>query len=127
CHSVWGMTRHPSRDGRPTTVALRGRARALSGAPPQLGLDESLDVAVQDRIDVPDLDARPVVLHQPVGMQDVGADLRAELDVAPLAAEVLDPLLTLAAGALGQTRGQDAHRHRPVLQLRALVLTDRRD
>ena len=47
-------------------------ALLLAGGPTaKLGFDEPVDVAVQDGVDVPHLDARPVVLHQPVGLQDV--------------------------------------------------------
>jgi hypothetical protein len=63
-----------------------------------------------------------MVLHHPVRMEHVRADLRAERDVAPFAAELLelgDPLL---AHPLGQTRLQDAHRDVPVLELGTLVL-----
>src|SRR5918996_197690 len=90
-------------------------------------LDERPDVAVEDTVDVPDLHAGAVVLDQPVRVEDVRADLGAELDVAAFASQVLDPLRTLAPGQVHQPGGEDPHGHGPILLLRALVLAGRGD
>src|SRR5207344_1500713 len=122
--------------GRTKTKDLVRRSEALVcllrviprlGPAAELGLDQLLEIAIQDPIDVADLDVGPVVLHEPVRRQDVGADLRAEVDPLAFAPEVLELGLLLLPHALGQTGLEDPHRHRPVLQLRALVLTRRRD
>ncbi len=93
----------------------------------ELRLDERLDVSVQHRVDVSHLEASAVVLDQPIRLQDVGADLRAELDVLAFAPQVFQPLLALPAHPLGQPGLQDAHSHSPVLNLGPLVLARRRD
>src|SRR3954467_14156472 len=99
-------------------------ASARRGRPPaaQLSRDERLDVAVEHRGDVADLDVGAVVLGELVGMQHVGADLGAEPDLHPPAAggaELLEPALPLPLGKPGP---QDLHGDRTVLELRALVL-----
>src|SRR5690606_27153986 len=72
-------------------IALRGSAslrlrvgvsgRGGAGGLLQVFLDEGVDLAVEDGVGVADLLAGAVVLHQAVGMEDVGADLAAEGDV----------------------------------------------
>src|SRR5262249_22185686 len=47
----------------------------------QIALDEHVDVAVEHAIDVADLFLGAVILHHLVGVQDVAADLAAEVDV----------------------------------------------
>src|SRR3954464_14835108 len=46
----------------------------------QVGLDERVDVAVEDARDVADRLLGPVILGQLIGMQHVAADLAAEAD-----------------------------------------------
>src|SRR5215203_4844296 len=43
----------------------------------QIGVDEAVDVPVQDPLGVPDLVARPMVLDLLVRLEDVAADVRA--------------------------------------------------
>src|SRR6266508_1321608 len=90
-----------------------GRA-AFFRPPPQLGLDELVDVPVQHPVHIADLEVRPVVLHQPVRREDVGADLGAEIDPPALASKRLEPLLLLPSHPFGQPGLQDPHSDRPV-------------
>src|SRR5678815_890124 len=46
----------------------------------QVGLDEVVEVAVEDRVHVSHLQIGAVIGHQPIGRQDIRADLRAPLD-----------------------------------------------
>src|SRR5207249_6677580 len=55
----------------------RRRRRLLA----QVGLDEHVDVAVEDGVGVADLGVRAVVLHHAVGLEHVGAALVAEADI----------------------------------------------
>src|SRR5438270_9473192 len=56
-----------------------GAGGGAAGLPAQVCLHEFLQVAVEDGLGVADLDARPVVLDQRVGMEDVAPDLAAPL------------------------------------------------
>ena len=85
-------------------------------------MDEAVQVTVEDAVRVADLEVGPVVLDHRVRVQDVGADLRAEVDVLRLAALLRDLLLAAALLGLDQLRAQHRHRGRAVRGLRALVL-----
>jgi len=63
------------------------------------------------------LEVSAVVLDHRVRVQDVGADLRAEVDVQRLAALLGDLLLALALLELGQPGAQHRHRGRAVGRL----------
>src|SRR6185295_8237086 len=115
----------PSAYDRGSCVRLR-RSRRL-GPPTEFRLDQLLEVAVEDAVDVADLDVGPVVLHEPVWGEDVGTDLRTEVDPLAFAPQVLEFGLLLLPHPLGQPSLEDPHRHGPVLQLRTLVLARRRD
>src|SRR5918996_305981 len=95
----------------------------VSATVSQICLDEPLEVAVEDRVGVGHLHTRTVVLHEPIGVENVGADLRPELDVASFSSQLLDLVVALAPGQVRQTGLEDAHGHRPVLHLGPLVLT----
>ena len=56
----------------------------------QIGIDEFINVAVHDRVDVSVLVIRPVILHQSVRHKDVGADLRTPLDGLLFAIDIVD-------------------------------------
>src|SRR5206468_1969081 len=56
----------------------------------EVGPDERIDPAVEDRVHVTDLVLGPVVLHEAIRLQDVRSDLAAEVDV------LLLPFLHLA-------------------------------
>src|ERR687890_255417 len=57
-----------------------GRAGLYSGAAPEVGVDKSVDVAVEDTLNVAGLRASTQVLDHLVGVEDVGADLGPEAD-----------------------------------------------
>jgi hypothetical protein len=78
------VSRISSSLGRTKTNDLVRRSEALIvplrftpklGPAAELGLDQLLQIAVQDPIDVADLHVGAVVLHESVRRQDVGADL----------------------------------------------------
>src|SRR5215469_6791322 len=95
---------------------------ALAQAPPQPGLDERLQLAVQHRLDVADLHAGPNVLDERVGLQHVVPDLVAEVGRHHLAAQLIAPPGGLLLLVLEQPRAQHLHRDLAVLDLRAFVL-----
>src|SRR5438876_1694534 len=88
----------------------------------QVGLDERVEVAVQDGRDVAHLHVGPVVLDELVGLEDIGADLTAEADLLLLADEGVELLLLLLLCQLVEARPQHLHRPHLVFQLGALVL-----
>src|SRR5213080_3519108 len=90
---------------------LTGPPLGLASArPEQVGPDQPVEVAVHHRLDVADLEPRPVVLDELVGMKRVRADLTAEGDLLLLAGELVEPLF------------ENSHRRVAVAKLRALVL-----
>src|SRR5690606_3604089 len=82
CHSpfmVW-IVRSPSQATRPTCLLLRD-------APPQVGFDERVEVAVEDFEGIAGLEVHPVVLDELLRLQHVVPDrLAAEADLRLLAA-----------------------------------------
>src|SRR6185312_13214977 len=88
----------------------------------QPGVHERVEVAVEHAVDVADFDLGAGVLAHLVGLEDVGADLAAEVDVE------LGVLHLAGGGAffleleLVEARAQDLHRHVLVFVLGALVL-----
>ena len=71
---------------------------------------------------LPHLDVRAVVLDALLGVEGVGADLAAEVDLRCSPRERRELLLALLPLVLVEPRAQHLHRRRPVLVLRALVL-----
>src|SRR5665213_4001464 len=55
----------------------------------QVGLDERVDVAVEDAAHIADLLLRPVILHELIGVQDVAANLAAEGNLLLRATDLL--------------------------------------
>src|SRR5437870_8513708 len=88
----------------------------------QSGLDEAVEIAVQDGPGVAELDPRAVVLHQGVRVQYVAAYLIPPLRRPVLPAELLLLLLLLLDAQLEEAGAEDPHRDLPVAKLRALVL-----
>ena len=78
--------------------------------------------AVENAVGVAGLVTRAVVLHHPVGMQHVRADLAAPLDRLLLADALLLLGAPLVQRLLIEPRAQDPHRHVAVAPLAALVL-----
>src|SRR5205823_13905818 len=95
--------------------------------PRERGLDEGIDVAAEHPGRVADLDARAVVLHEGVRMEDVGADLASPVGGAHLATFLRLGLFLLAHLPLEQPCAKDLHRGLLVLKLRTLVLAGHDD
>src|SRR5450631_3939473 len=93
----------------------------------QRGDHELVEVAVQDRVDVADLEARPMVVRLLVGGEYVRPDLAPPLDRLLLGVDVAHFFLLLLLFDLEQLRAQDAHRGRLVLVLGALAVGVHRD
>src|SRR3989475_1871281 len=93
-----------------------------SARPEQVGPDQPVEVAVHHRLDVADLEPRPVVLDELVGMKRVRADLTAEGDLLLLAGELVELLALLLLRQLVEPRFENSHRRVAVAKLRALVL-----
>src|SRR5215212_5955039 len=87
------------------------------------GVDERIEVAVEDAVHIRRLLACAVVLDELVGVEDVGPDLRSPLDVRLLAAYGGDLTLPLLALELEEAGPEDPHRDLAVLVLTPLVLT----
>src|SRR6266850_6769967 len=109
----------------PRSVALSagraaGRCTRTPAAAQEEGPDERIQVAVQNALRVAALEPGAMVLDEGVRLQDVGADLAAEIDVLlrPLLHRAL--LVTLAALHVVQARPEDFHGHVAVPVLRSL-------
>src|SRR5262245_12895074 len=89
-------------------------ARALH----QEGLDERVDVAVEDAVDIADLLFRPMILDQLVWMQHVAANLVAEGDVFFRTADLLQFRLLLLQPEIVESRSEDLHRRITIAVLR---------
>src|SRR5712691_6131 len=80
----------------PARIAARlGR---IPASPQKITADETVKVTVQHTRDIAPLDRRAVILHQGVGLQNVGADLTAKIDLllrSLLHLPLLIPLATL--------------------------------
>ncbi len=91
-----------TRDERRELDVHRGahRLQLTGDAQQQVRAHERVEVAVEHALHVAGLVARAQVLDERVGVQDVGADLRAEVDVLRLALLARDLRLALALLAL---------------------------
>ena len=85
--------------------------------------DEGFEIAVEDLVHVANFDTGTEVLGHAVGLQDVAADLRAELDVELGVFELAADLFLLVELVLVEARAEEFHRLLFVLVLGALVLT----
>src|SRR5215210_1811618 len=88
----------------------------------QVGVDESVEFAVEHPVHVRRLLAGAMILHQLVRVEDVGPDLGPPLDLGLLPALRGDLLLPLLALQLEEPSPQDAHGYFPILVLAPLVL-----
>src|SRR5581483_1428204 len=114
---------HEPRQGTSGRRSARdGGSLRLAASPVEVRLDEGVDVAVENGLHVARLDARPFVLHELVRRERVRADLAAERDVALLAGQLLELRAPFLALTFRETRREDLHRLRAVLDLRPLVL-----
>src|SRR4051812_1954728 len=91
-------------------------------APPQPAIDERVQISIHHRLDIARLHAGAQILHHPVGLKDVTADLIAPGDAALLAIKPFH-LLLLRIHSLRVNAGQkQLHRRGPVLVLGTLAL-----
>src|SRR4051794_26586903 len=117
--------REPFRRASPSSVNVffgRRLPERAAGALHQVALDEDVDVAVENAVDVADLLLRPVILHHLVRMQDVAADLAAEPDLLLDAADLRQLRLVLFHLDVIEARLEHAHRRVAIAVLRSLVL-----
>src|SRR5713101_7503179 len=112
----------PLRAVRSLNVFLSRLAEGAARLLHQIGLDESVDVAIENPIDVPDLLLRAVVFDELVGLQHVAANLAAEGDLFLRTADLLELRLLLLLLQVVQPRLQNLHGGIAVPVLRALVL-----
>src|SRR6185312_17335534 len=87
----------------------------------QVGMNEAVETAVEDRLRVPHYEVGSMVLHQLVRVQHVRANLTPEPDVLRRAALAGQLGLALLLLELGEPRTENAHRRLFVGRLRALV------
>src|SRR5438309_10379939 len=104
-------TAAPAPDLRSVNVFVRrlGAERAARTLH-QVGLDEPVDVAVENPVDVADLLLGAVVLHELIRMQDVAPDLAAERDLLLGAADLIEPRLLFFQLEVVEARLQHLHR-----------------
>src|SRR3989440_1462120 len=88
----------------------------------QIRPDQLVEVAAHHRLDVADLDPRPMVLDELVGMERVRANLAAEGDLLLRTSELGELLALLLVRELVEPRFEDSHRRVAVAELRPLVL-----
>src|SRR5207247_4411924 len=106
----------------PARARGRRRAPVVLPAPLQVRLDEGVELAVEDRLDVARLVPRALVLHELIRRERVAADLTPERDVLLLARQRLELLLPFEALPFGKTRRENLQCLGAVLDLRPLVL-----
>ena len=94
----------------------------IGGCAGEVGVDEAIEVAVHDGIDVRGLKARARVFDEGVGHEDVVADLTAPLDLELRALDVGDLVQMLALLDFNQLRAEHAHAGLLVLELVTLRL-----
>src|SRR5439155_3156560 len=95
---------------------------ALTQAPAKPAFDERVDLAVEHRLRVPDLEPGAHVLDQCVRLEHVVPNLRSELRRHHLPADLVEVRRGLLLLALEQACLQHLHRHLAVFHLRPLVL-----
>src|SRR4051812_40724460 len=94
------------------STATRRASRALySGAAFEVSVDQVVQVTVEDPVHICRLRLGAVVFYHLVGVEDVGADLAAPLNVCPLAFQGGELLLTFLPFEFEEARPQDPHRH----------------
>src|SRR6185436_10640492 len=116
----------PDRRSRSRIIIVCVAGRSLAERPGralhQEGLDEGIDVAVEDTIHIPHLLLRPMILDELVGMEDVTSNLMAEGDLFLDPADLRELLLLLFRLEIEETRLQRFHRRVTVAMLRPFVL-----
>src|SRR5712691_2237648 len=113
-HRAW---RRPARAGY-----LRWSCRPLP-RPQEIRLDEGVEVAIHDGLDVANLQTGAMVLDELVRVERVRADLAAERDLLLVPGQLGQLIALLFLGDLVEARLEDTQRGVPVAELRTLVLT----
>ena len=85
-------------------------------------MDQLIEIAVEDRVDVPDLVFAAMVFDALLRMQGVGTDLIAKADLTLLTLQLGELANLFLSLALEQVGAQHLHGRASVLVLRALVL-----
>src|SRR6185437_12417898 len=101
-------------------IALSGR-RELAPFDQPAAL-QGVEVAIQDAVDVADLELGAGVFAHLIGLEHIAADLAAEINVELAVFDLAGGSALLLELVLVEARTQDLHRHVLVLVLRALVL-----
>src|SRR5918996_3609630 len=100
-----------------------GPLRPAAGRPGQeVGLDQAVEIPVEDTLGIPHLDVRTVILDELVRMEDVAPDLAPEASIGHLPALALELGFALLELVLGEAAPEDPHGRLAVGELRALVL-----
>ena len=95
----------------------------VSSAPPtEITVNEGIEVAVEDTLNVSHLDVGAEVLDHLIGLHHVAADLPTPGSFSLFSPNLIDVGQALHAGKLVKPSFQDRHRPRLVLQLAPLVL-----
>lgn len=108
---------------------MRGRFifQLTGGQLSEIRVDEAVQIAVHNVVDVAGLIAGAGVLHHLVGHEHVGADLAAPLDLHLHALDIGDLLRVLLLLQLHQLGPQHLHAVVLVLKLAALLLAGHHD
>ena len=88
----------------------------------QIGLDETVKVAVEHSISIADFMTCTVILDHPVGMEDIGADLASPGNLLLLASQSFGFALLLFRLQFVDTGFELLHCHCPVLVLGTFIL-----
>ena len=105
-------------DRAPFSLFFQFAVRGLG----EVGVDEAVEVAVHDRLNVAGLIVRARILDELVGHEDIGADLASPFDLELHALEVADLLRVLLDLQLHELGFEHLHGVVAVLELAALRL-----
>src|SRR5438270_1596908 len=97
----------------------------LSAARQQIGANERLQITIEHAIHIADFGFRAVILDHPVGLENIGANLRSEFYVELGIFNLLGGCSLLLHLEFVELGAQHAHGAFTVLVLRALVLATR--
>ena len=92
-------------------------------APPQVSLDETHQVTVEDRLDVSDLVVGAQIFDHLIRLHHIASNLTAPCGLSLIASNLLEMGEPILTGSFGQLRPKHGHCPSLVLELGALVLT----
>ena len=107
------------------SVTIEKIAEPLCNAiifPQEIGLDERIHIAIQHRIHITDLEIRPMILDQAVGLEDIGADLAAPGDPFLVTVQVFIGLRLFLATQFIKTGCQHLHGSLLIAMLGSFIL-----